>query len=260
MWNYNKISKNLVKNGYYEFKNYLTNSELKKVQTTLLQTLNYIKPSNQKNLQKKYYEIKKFNNKLKGNWYDICKYNIDLLQILHKKPMIKFVKKFFNTNVVFSGRPAIHVHDVANDRILDAHQETNQFARDTIVLWIPLFDTNKKTGGLKIYEKSHCQGYFKHSLEHPELGKKAWTSKYTHIDKKYISKFKEKKLEVKAGTAIIFLSSLVHSGYENRDGKSVRITITERFNPLKKLPYLKDEKATLKMPYVGLDYNNLEIN
>ena len=98
--------------------------------------------------------------------------------------MITLVKKFFKTKVVFSGRPAIHVHDQANDRILDAHQETNQFARDTIVLWIPLFDTNTKTGGLKIYEKSHLKGYLKHSLEHPKLGKKAWTKKYTHIDKK----------------------------------------------------------------------------
>ena len=151
MWNYSKISKNLKTNGYYEFNNYLSKIEIKKVQNTLLQTLNYIRPSNQKNLQKKYYEIKKYNNKLKGNWYDICKYNIDLLQILHKKEMIILVKKFFNTNVVFSGRPAIHVHDIANDRILDAHQETNQFARDTLVLWIPLFDTNEKTGGIKIY-------------------------------------------------------------------------------------------------------------
>ncbi len=260
MWNNNKISKSLNDKGYYAFNNYLSKSELKKIQSTLLKTLNYIKPSSQKNLQKKYYEIKNFNNKLKGNWYDICKYNIDLLQTLHKKEMINFVKKFFNTDVVFSGRPAIHVHDIANDRILDAHQETNQFARDTIVLWIPLFDTNKNTGGLKIYEKSHLNGYFKHSLEHPTLGKKAWTNKYTHINKKYLTQFKEKKLQVKAGTAIIFLSSLVHSGYENKDGKSVRITITERFNPLKKLPYLKDEKASLKMPYVGLDYNNIKID
>ena len=259
MWNYKKISKSLISNGYYEFKNYLSKEELKEDQGTLLQTLNYIKPSKQKNLQKKYYEIKNFNNKLKGNWYDICKYNIDLLQILHKKEMIYLVKKFFKTKVVFSGRPAIHVHDVANDRILDAHQETNQFARDTIVLWIPLFDTNKKTGGLKVFEKSHIKGYLKHSLEHP-LGKKAWTKKYTHIEKKHLNGYQGKNLSVKAGNAIIFLSSLVHSGYENTDGKSVRITITERFNPLKKLPYLKDEKASLKMPYVGLDYNKINID
>ena len=109
--------------------------------------------------------------------YNRSKVNAEKLQKQLKKD---------KTKVVFSGRPAIHVHDQANDRILDAHQETNQFARDTIVLWIPLFDTNTQTGGLKIYEKSHLNGYLKHSLEHPRLGKKAWTNKYTHIEKKYL--------------------------------------------------------------------------
>ena len=93
MWNYNKIIKSLISNGYYEFKNYLSNKELKIVRDTLLQTLDYIKPSKQKDLQKKYYEIKKFNNKLKGNWYDICKYNIDLLGHLHKKEMVNFMRE-----------------------------------------------------------------------------------------------------------------------------------------------------------------------
>jgi len=95
MWNYNKITKSLITNGYYEFKDYLSKRELIIVKKTLLQTLDYIKPSKQKNLQKKYYEVKKFNSKLKGNWYDICKYNLDLLSILHKKEMISLVKKFF---------------------------------------------------------------------------------------------------------------------------------------------------------------------
>jgi hypothetical protein len=259
MWNFKKIKKSLDLNGYFEFKNYLTKKDIKKVEETLLTTLNYIKKSNQKNLQKKYYEIKKYSPKLKGNWYDIAKFNIDLLKSVHKDPMVEFVKKYFNTKVVFSGRPAIHVHDNENDRLLDAHQETNQFARDTIVLWIPIYDTNKKTGGLTVYEKSHKSGYFKHSLDHPG-GKKSWTSKYTNINKKYLKKFKEKNLEVKSGNAIIFLSSLVHSGYENSDPNSVRITITERFNPLKKLPFLKDTKASMKMPYVGVDYNKLKID
>ena len=58
MWNYSKISKNLKTNGYYEFNNYLSKIEIKKVQNTLLQTLNYIKPSNQKNLQKNIMKLK----------------------------------------------------------------------------------------------------------------------------------------------------------------------------------------------------------
>ena len=36
----------------------------------------------------------------------------------------------------------------------------------------------------------------------------------------------------------------------------VRITITERYNPLQKIPFLKDEKAPLNIPYKA-DYNNI---
>ena len=79
--------------------------------------------------------FQKYNSKLKGNWYDIAPYNITMLQLLHKPEMINFVKEFFNTDVVFSGRPAIHVHDDENNKILEPHQETAQIARDTLVFW-----------------------------------------------------------------------------------------------------------------------------
>ena len=173
--------------------------------------------------------------------------------------MINFVKKYFNSKVVFSGRPAIHVHDNANDKLLDAHQETNQFARDTIVLWVPIYNTNEKTGGLCIYKNSHKNGYFKHYLKLSETNKKLGTKQYTHIRSRYLDKFEQKKLKVKAGNAIIFLSSLVHKGYENSDKNAVRITITERFNPLKRIPFLKKNNASMKIPYMGVNLNKIKI-
>ena len=184
MWNYKKIKNDILKQGYYVFHNYLSASDIKKIKKTLLETLNYIDNKNDKNLKQKYFKIRNTKPKLKGNWYDIAPYNLDLLQILHNKKMINFVKKYFKTSVVFSGRPAIHVHDDLNDRLLEAHQETNQFARDTLVFWCPLYDTNKKTGGLSVYQNSHKSGYFKHSIDNSKLGKKSWTKKYTHIKNK----------------------------------------------------------------------------
>ena len=56
---------------------------------------------------------------------------------------------------------------------------------------------------------------------------------------------------------MIFLSSLVHSGYNNKKKGSVRITITERFNPLKKIPFLKNRNATIKIPFQGINYNKI---
>ena len=37
----------------------------------------------------------------------------------------------------------------------------------------------------------------------------------------------------------------------------VRIVITERYNPLKKIPFLKNENAPMNIPFVGVDYNKI---
>ena len=257
-WNFKLIAGALKRDGYFVFENYFSKTELKEIKNSLLETLNYIKPSKQKDLQKKYYEIKKFNKRLKGNWYNLAPYNIKILQSLHKKEMTTFIQKYFNSSVIFSGRPAIHVHDDENLHLLDPHQETSQFARDTLVFWSPLYDTNQKTGGMVIYKNSHKYGYFRHSLEHPRLGSKSWTKQYTHVSPKIAKKFERKELNIKAGSAVFFLSSLIHSGYQTKKNNSVRITITERFNPLKRIPYLKNDKATMKIPFTGINYNSIK--
>jgi len=255
--NNKKIIKEIKKNGYYILKNFYKNSELESIKKSLLNTLNYIKYSDEKDLQKKYYQIKKYNSKLKGNWYDIAPRNITLLQMVHKKELVKFVKEFFNTTDVFSGRPCIHCHDDENVNLLDPHQETAQISRDNMVFWAPLYDTNKNHGGLVVYQNSHKEGYFDHTLENPHFGKKSWTKQYTHIDPSIAKKFKKIELEVKAGSAVLMHSAVVHCGYPNKTKGHVRITITERFNPLQKIPFLRNENAPLRMPYEGVDYNKI---
>ena len=43
MWNYKTIKSNIERQGYYVFKNYLNKNDLKKIKSTLLETLNYTK-------------------------------------------------------------------------------------------------------------------------------------------------------------------------------------------------------------------------
>lgn len=252
-----KILNELKENGVSIIENYLDKQDLNEIEQSLLDTLNYIDSDNEKDLKKKYFKIKSSHPKLKSNWYDLSAYNTEMFRFTHSDQIINLVKKFFNANVVFSGRPAIHVHDHDNDFLLEAHQETKQYARDFFLFWLPLWDTNFENGGLTIYKNSHKHGYFEHSIDAtPE--KKVWTKQYTHIiDKNVLNKFEKINLEVKAGSAVLLHSACIHEGYPIKKNGTVRIVITERLNPLKKIPYLKNENAPIKIPYTGVDYNKI---
>ena len=91
-----------------------------------------------------------------------------------------------------------------------------------------------------IYKDSHKHGYFEHKLEHPKLGKKSWTNEYTHVDPKIVKRFKKIKLKVKAGSAVLMHSAVLHTGYPTKKKGFVRIVITERYNPLKNIQFLKN--------------------
>lgn len=258
-FNNNNIIEEIKNNGYSILEDFYSIEELNIIKKSLLDTLHYIKSDDEQDLQKKYYQIKKYSPKLKSHWYDFAPYNIYLLNFLHKQEIINIIKKFFKTEVVFSGRPCIHVHDIDNDKLLDPHQETSQFARDNILMWVPLYNTSPSegTGGLAIYKDSHKQGYFTHSLK-PTDSKKTWTKQYTHVeDQNIIARFERIELEVKAGSTVLMHSALIHNGYPTTKKDFVRITLTERFNPLQKIPFLKNENATMKIPFVGVDYNKI---
>ena len=52
-------------------------------------------------------------------------------------------------------------------------------------------------------------------------------------------------------------SKLIHCSYPTKKKGKVRIVITERYNPLKKIPFLKNENAPMNIPFVGVDYNKI---
>ena len=52
-------------------------------------------------------------------------------------------------------------------------------------------------------------------------------------------------------------SAVLHTEYPTKKKGFVRIVITERFNPLKHIPYLKNSNAPLKIPFTGVDYNKI---
>ncbi len=255
----NKIFKQIKENGYAYLENIYSNKQLNKVKSSLVSMLNYIKPDKKNmNLQEKYYQIKKFNPVLKGHFYDLCKNEIELLKLVNDDRVVDLVKGFFDADVIFSGQPGILIYDDDNERVLVPHQETNQFSKNFLFIWSPLYDAKDDQGGLLIYENSHKHGYFKHHTKN-KLGS-------TNVSKETLKKFKEKKLEVNAGSALLIHSALIHGSAHTSKKKFSRFVIIDRLCPLKKLPYLEKENVPKKIPYFGhgkggktVDYNTEKI-
>ena len=205
-------------------------------------------------LQEKYYQVKEYNPNLKAHFYDMCAFELETRLALHDPKILNLVKGYFGTNVLFSGRPAIHIHDSENERFLEPHQETNMFSKDFLFVWAPLYDAKNDQGGLLIYKNSHKHGYWKHKVDN-KIGS-------TNINLKKLKKFEKKILKVEAGSALLIHSAVVHGSIKTRKRRFARFVMTDRFCPLIKLPYLRNEKAPLLIPYMfegedKIDYNSI---
>lgn len=253
------IYKSIKDNGYALLENLYTEEQLDKIKKSLLGMLNYMQPNNKtKNLQEKYYDIKKASRILKGHFYDLCKNEVELLRLVQDPRVIDIVKGFFNAATVFSSDPGILIYDDENDRFLAPHQETNQFSRDFLFIWAPLYDAKGDQGGITVYKDSHKHGYYKHHTNN-KLGS-------TNVNPESLKKFQKKIIEVEAGSALLIHSALIHGSVETRKKNFSRFIIIDRLCPLKRLPYLTREKSSKKIPYFGhgeggdkVDYNTEEI-
>ena len=243
------IIEEIRKNGYCIIKRIYSKKEINEIKFNLLEILHYIHPKKIKDLKKKYFQVKNFNEKLKGNFFDLLSHEISTLNILHRNELVDIIKNYFKTKVVFSGRPAIHIHDSNNERFLEPHQELNQFARDFLFIWAPLFNANSQKGSIVVYEKSHLDGYFKHNSDN-KLGS-------SHLKKDIYSKYKKVEINIKSGDAVLLHSALIHGTLPTRLRGFVKFVMVERFNPLKKIPYLRNSRKPIKIPHFGVDYNQI---
>ena len=83
--NYSKVIKEIKLNGFYVYENFYTKKDINEIKKSLFRLVKLYKKNKSKRSSKKYYEIKKFNHKLKGNWYDMAGNNLTIFKFVHKK-------------------------------------------------------------------------------------------------------------------------------------------------------------------------------
>ena len=246
--NYSKNEKenffnNIRENGYAVLRDIYSKEKIDKIKNSLLRMLNYIKPDDKvTDLQEKYYQIKKHNPILKAHFYDMCTFEMEIYSAIHDSKIIDLVKGFFNTSTIFSGRPALHIHDSENERTLAPHQEIHLFSKDALLLWAPLYDAKDSQGGLYIYKGSHKNGIYKHEQSNKQVD-------HQGVSPSVYNKFEKKRLTINAGTALLIDCAVIHESVKTEKKRFARFILSERYCPLQKIPYLRKENVPIKIPY-----------
>ena len=98
---YHKIKKNIDEFGYVIIKDVYKKRDLENLKKRLLEVLHYIHPKKINDLNKKYFQVKKFDKKLKGNFFDMLQHEQTVLKLLYDERIINIVRKYFKSKVVF---------------------------------------------------------------------------------------------------------------------------------------------------------------
>jgi|TARA_B100001964_G_scaffold176693_1_gene194684 ectoine hydroxylase-related dioxygenase (phytanoyl-CoA dioxygenase family) len=119
---------------------------------------------------------------------------------------------------------------------LDWHQDRSYYFQNRdgnkgLVCWIPLMNVNKKLGPLKIYEKSHKDGFIRNYKKSRK--KNSSTQRKIKINKKY----KLINKEAKEGDVIFLSKNTIHASGQNITNL-LRFSLQVRIHDLMDIDYL----------------------
>ena len=172
----------------------------------------------------------------------------ELYSFANQKQIIKIAKKAglkfpvigFNNKGGRGGLPFLYSFPNDKKRYYKAHQDFFYlpYSVNSVTLWVPLQNTTKENGALKVIPKSH--------LDYNLLSHSAKDVKYNKLNKHY-SKNEFKIVNVKLGQALIFSSYLVHKSGSNNSNK-IRMSFNVRYNDLINKEYINRGLSFDKFP------------
>ncbi len=156
------------------------------------------------------------------------------------KAGLKFPVIGFNNKGGRGGLPFLYSFPNDKKRYYKAHQDIFYlpYSMNSVTLWVPLQNTTKKNGALKVIPKSH--------INYDLLGHSAKDVKNNKLNKHYTEK-DFKTVDVKLGQALIFSSYLVHKSGSNNSNE-VRMSFNVRYNDLLDKEYINRGLSFDKFP------------
>lgn len=230
------------KNGYLNFKNFLSKIEKNKIKEIIFESFNdelnllskkkFSIESNE--FHKKLISLRKKNPKLFSKIYDNFKLNANLRSIFYSK---KFMKKFSNIlgiseNKIFLNGFMLRF-DAPNDKrnSLDWHQdspyyEMNYPQYNSGVCWLSITQNSYKNGTLNFIPRSHKSFVKSKNIKGKALNSEQFKLKINKEEKKNI-----KNMNQNFGDVSFMHMNLKHKSGVNKSNK-MRITLGCRFHDM----------------------------
>ena len=246
----NFSKKKFIQDGYcvFDFNKKFVINIRKKILGLISNTIS--QKLNQKNISEKKI-INLYNSKHKTdivNTFNHIAFFPELYSFVNKKKIINIAKKSglefpvvgFNNIGGRGGLPFLYSFPNDRKRYYKAHQDFFYlpYSKNSITLWIPLQNTSKINGALKVIPKSHKNfKIFNHSAK---------DVKFNKLDKNFTEN-KFKSINVKLGQALIFSSFLIHKSGANSSNQ-IRMSFNVRFNDLFDKEYIMRGLSFDKFP------------
>jgi len=233
--NGNLIKKNLVNEAYHSEIFYLfydlANSTIKRNKINVNYNIKNIDDldfnKDLKELDKILLNILKIDNKLIGEIYDTVSYSSCFLKLVSDSNIEDYARSLLGLgkrNTIYSWTHRVRIDPPADERrTYGWHQEIFYTVPETkfIQTWFPLIrDTTIENGTIEICEGSHNEG----------IAKQVWNDiegRATQIivDKDVVSKYKQKKLEMKKGEVLFFDPHTFHRSGSNSTKDEIRFSV-----------------------------------
>lgn len=182
------------------------------------------------------YELENIDHNYIKTIYDTIRDTSSIDNMLNKNIIIDSVKKILNlpdSSPLYVKQKACRIDMPNNETFsLNWHQEAHYTIKgsDLVQLWAPaIFDIDHDNGALKILESSNLEGVAETNDHVPEVGHAQYVPK-----ENIISKYKEKEIQLKFGSILLFSKTLIHKSGVNVS-KHPRLTLLCHYhNPLNK--------------------------
>lgn len=244
----------LEKSGFEINKNIIQKKYIKKINSEIKNIMSFHVKNKKKSNSELFKLITDKSKKLRGNIFKTFSKLASCLEIIYTPELKKFFKKKKYRNLTLISSGIVVMEPKKNTFLFPIHQDLkNRLSCKSILMWIPLNNSNGSLGGITLYKNSNKIGPLKH-----EVGP-AGIMQLKKDSLKKISKLKKfNYTKYKIGDILFCSPFVAHQSIVNSHNKESRWTLIIQVDDMSKSKHLKKSLNPFNVDFYSSSLTNEE--